>query len=149
MDSFKRLAYNLWKTGRYASKLDLIAYMSEKYLGCTKEQLIKVVEDVLSHIDKYDELYKQSSAEQFFIELLMLLEKYHVTMYAGQMENDEDDFRIFFETIDGTFGQDCGDEIDPEAVNGFEECVDDNVEPRKYSFPAVTYFEQENIKIKK
>lgn len=147
-DEFKRLIYNHWKTGRFASKLDLIAFMYDNILGRTKEQYVELVEDVLTNIDKYDEIYKQTKIEQFFIELLELLDKYHIEMYADNMENDEKDMRIFFVSTDGTFGQDYDDSIDPEAMNGFEECVDEGEKPRTYSFPAVKYFKEQGIEVK-
>ena len=149
IDDFKRLIYNYWKTGRFASKLDLIAFMDKHIVGYeSKEQLIEMIEDVLTNIDKYEEQFKQTKIEQFFIELLQLLDKYHVSMHVDCTEEDEKDMRIFFESADGTFGQDYDDSIDPEAMNGFEECVDDDVKPRKYIFPAVKYFKEQGIEVK-
>ena len=148
MDELKRLAFHFWKTHRFASKIDLIKYMESKYINPASD-IVEAVEDVLSNIDKYEEKFKQTKAEQFFIELLLLLNKYHVAMFAERLEDDPEDIRIFFETTDGVFGQDYCDSIDPEAVNGFEECVEDGEIPRRYEFPAVSYFEQENINVKK
>lgn len=147
-DDFKRLIYNYWKTGRFASKLDLIALMYNNILGRTKEQYVELVEDVLTNIDKYDKMYKQTKIEQFFIELLELLDKYHVSIHVDCTEEDEKDMRIFFESADGTFCQDYDDSIDPEAANGFEECVEEGEKPRTYSFPAVKYFKEQGIEVK-
>lgn len=149
IDDFKRLIYNYWKTGRFASKLDLIAFMDKHIVGYeSKEQLIELVEDVLTNIDKYEEQFKQTKIEQFFIELLQLLDKYHVSMHVDCTEEDEKDMRIFFESADGTFGKDYDDSIDPEAMNGFEECVEEGETPRKYNFPAVKYFKEQGIEVK-
>lgn len=147
-EEFKRLAFNFWKTGRFTSKQDLIDFLNKNILGRTKEQYIEIVEDIITNMDKYEKKFQQTKIEQFFIEFLKLLDKYHVEMFIDQADNDEHDLRIFFDSADGVFGQDYGDTIDPDAVNGFEECVEDGVTPRKYVFPAVRYFEQKGISIK-
>ena len=152
----KKLIFNMWKTGLYQSKLDLIVAIEKVYTPITiknlKQKIIENVEEVLTNIDKYEIEFKQTKTEQFFIELLQLLEKYNVEIYAqkyNEDKNEEDDIRIFFETPDGTFGQDYYESIDPYAANCFEECVDnENIECKKYEFPAVNYFKEEGISVR-
>lgn len=147
----KKLIFNMWKTGLYPSKLDLIAFLKEKYNAFKEQEIIDNVEDVLSNIDKYEVEFKQTKTEQFFIELLQLMKKYNVQMYAGFVYHHAD-MRIFFETKDGLFVQDCSDYLDPDYVNGFNELkkiknkiIEGNI---NYSFPTIDDFKQEGIYVK-
>ena len=147
----KKLVFNMWKTGLYQSKLDLISFLQNNYNAFKKQEIIDNVEDVLSNIDKYEVEFKQTKTEQFFIELLQLMKKYNVQMYADFVYNHAD-MRIFFETKDGLFVQSCSDYLDSDYANEFNEfkkdknkIIEGNI---SYNFPAVDYFEQEGIKVK-
>lgn len=148
----KKLIFNMWKTGLYQSKLDLIAFIRDNYTVYKENEIIKSVEDVLSNIDKYEIEFKQTKTEQFFIELLQLMKKYNIQMYADFLYNHAD-MRIFFETKDGLFVQSCSDYLDSDYANEFNEfkkdknkIIEGNI---SYNFPAVDYFEQEGITVRK
>ena len=155
--ALKKLIFNMWKTGFYQSKLDLIAGVEKYYKPIIekdlKKKIIESVEDVLSNIDKYEKEFKQTKTEQFFIELLQLMEKYNVGIYAqsvGKDNEEDDDIRIHFETPDGTFVQDSYDIIDWDQTNSFEEIVEnENDKCRIYEFPATWYFKEEGIMVRK
>ena len=152
----KKLIFNMWKTGLYQSKLDLIVAVNKHCNTLNKNdvkaQIITTVEEVISNIDKYEKEFKQTKTEQFFIELLQLMEKYNVKIYVqkvGKDKDGDDDIRIHFETPDGTFVQNCYDVIDWDRVNGFEEIVEnENDECRIYEFPASWYFKEEGISVR-
>lgn len=148
----KKLIFNMWKTGLYQSKLDLIAFIRDNYIVYKEPEIIESVEDVLSNIDKYEIEFKQNNTEKFFIELLQLMKKYNVQMYADFVYNHAD-MRIFFETKDGLFVQDVSDYLDPDYANRFNELkkvknkiIEGNI---SYSFPTVDDFKQEGITVKK
>lgn len=155
--ALKKLIFNMWKTGSYQSKLDLIATVEKYYKPIIekdlKKKIIESVEDVLSNIDKYEKEFKQTKTEQFFIELLQLMKKYNVGIYAqsvGKDDNEDDDIRIHFETPDGTFVQDSYDIIDWDQTNLFEEIVEnENDKCRIYEFPATWHFKEEGIMVRK
>ena len=57
------LAFDMWETGFYSNKLDLLAAMMSVGKGCFYNTIVlDVIEEVLSHIDKYKELYNRGKA---------------------------------------------------------------------------------------
>ena len=55
----KKLIFNMWKTGLYQSKLDLIAFLRDNYIVYKESEIIESVEEVLSNIDKYEIKFNQ------------------------------------------------------------------------------------------
>ena len=149
--SLQKLVFTMWKTGMYSK--ERLLNVLKGYRAFSYKDVVETVDEVLSNLDKYEIKFKQNKTEQFFIELLQLMEKYNVGIYAqsiGKDSDGDDDIRIFFETPDGTFATDNYYEmIDWDQTNCFEEVVDnDNDECRIYEFPAVQYFESEGIKVR-
>ena len=57
------LAFDMWETGFYSNKLDLLAAMMSVGKGCFYNTIVlDVIEEVLTHIDKYKELYNRGKA---------------------------------------------------------------------------------------
>lgn len=146
----KKLIFNIWKTGLYQSKLDLIKYITDRYKAFKKEEVIKNVEDVLTNIDKYEKEFKQTEHEAFFIEFLKLMEKYRVNIGADNFDEKEPkDIRVYFEFGDRTFVQDQPLEMNVYQTNGFITCDDDeNSKEIYYEFPCVKDFEDEGLIVK-
>jgi hypothetical protein len=140
----KKLVFNMWKTGRFSSKIDLIKYFVNNYQATDKD--VDMIEEVLTNIDKYEEEFKQTKYESFFIELLKLMKKYDVHIGADIYNCDNEpydlDTRIYFGFKDKTFVQDKFSEICPTANVGFINYENNN---EKYNFPAVKDFENEGI----
>lgn len=56
------LAFDMWETGFYSNKLDLLAAMMAVGKGCFYNTIVlDVIEEVLSKIDYYKDLYSRGT----------------------------------------------------------------------------------------
>ena len=54
------LAFDMWKTGFYSNKLDLLAAMMSVGKGCFYNTIVlTVIEEVLTNIDYYKDMYSR------------------------------------------------------------------------------------------